>query len=584
MKYREIVKGRFLERPNRFVAYVELENQSDREKVHVKNTGRCEELLPKGATVYLEKAANPDRATAYDLVVVEKGERLINMDSQAPNEAVYEYLKEGKLFLDIVKIKREYTYQKSRFDFYIETEDKKILMEVKGVTLEDDGVVKFPDAPSERAVKHMEELIHAKKEGYEVYILFVVQMEGVKYFLPNKEKHLAFAETLQKASQAGVHILCRDCKITKDSMEIGKEVPIYLEERQAVAESLNPILLEFYDKNKRCLPWREEVSAYRVWVSEIMLQQTRVEAVKPYFTRFMETLPSNKSLAEASEEVILKLWEGLGYYNRVRNLQKAAQMIESEYAGVMPKEYDTLLTLPGIGSYTAGAVSSIAYQQVQPAVDGNVLRVMSRLFCDGRDILKQSVKQDWEQLLRSTMTKLRPGDFNQSLMEIGATICIPNGAPRCEICPLQTKCKALEAGTQLQYPFKEAKKKRVIEKRTVLILRNDKKIAISKRPDTGLLAGLYEFPSIEKSCTKKEVLAYLKDKDIKSLHIKKLSDEKHIFSHKEWHMTGYLVKLDELYEHLEVKDWIFVSLAEAQKTYTIPSAYSAYMRYLETIV
>ncbi len=375
MKYKEVVRGQFLQRPNRFIAYVELAGKM--EKVHVKNTGRCRELLLPGAVVYLEKSGNPGRSTAYDLIAVEKGDRLINMDSQAPNQAVGEWLKNGGFFPGLKLVRPETVYGHSRFDFYAETEQERIFIEVKGVTLEDSGVVRFPDAPSERAVKHVEELAEAKRDGYRVFVLFVIQMEEVKYFTPNRDTHPEFAEALCKAAEAGVEILAYDCRVTGDSLTLNRPVPVVLHPEEVPTAKRHPEdglfneysddiketlrleaipkpLLQWYDKNRRILPWREEPVPYRVWVSEIMLQQTRVEAVKPYFKRFMDALPDIRSLAEAEEEQLLKLWEGLGYYNRVRNLQKAAIQIQKDYGGEMPCEYEELLKLTGIGSYTAG--------------------------------------------------------------------------------------------------------------------------------------------------------------------------------------------------------------------------------------
>ncbi|MDE7287999.1 MAG: DNA/RNA nuclease SfsA [Oscillospiraceae bacterium] len=223
MRYENIVKGRFLARPNRFVAHVEINGRE--EICHVKNTGRCRELLVRGCTVYLDKAKNPDRKTKYDLVAVEKGQRLINMDSYAPNIAAGEFL--PKIFPNCI-IKPEYTYGNSRFDFYIEDKDRKILLEVKGVTLEQDGVVMFPDAPTERGLKHVNELISCTKKGYEAYLLFVIQMDKVKYFTPNSETHPEFGEALKKASQEGVKILAYDCAVTPEGMEIKSPVCINL--------------------------------------------------------------------------------------------------------------------------------------------------------------------------------------------------------------------------------------------------------------------------------------------------------------------------------------------------------------------
>lgn len=226
MEYEKIVRGRFIERPNRFVAYVEIGGR--RERVHVKNTGRCRELLTPGAEVYLEPGKSQARSTAYDLVAVEKDGQTVNMDSQAPNRVVLEWLRSGKLFPDIVSVRPETVYGSSRFDFYIETAGEKIFMEVKGVTLEEKGVALFPDAPSPRAVKHVEELIRAREEGYGAFILFVIQMKGVSCLLPNAQTHPEFARALQRAAGAGVRVLARDCLVTPESMEIADEVPVHL--------------------------------------------------------------------------------------------------------------------------------------------------------------------------------------------------------------------------------------------------------------------------------------------------------------------------------------------------------------------
>lgn len=226
MKYKKIVEGIFLERPNRFIAYVEINGH--KETVHVKNTGRCRELLIPGTAVFLEMSDNPDRKTKYDLVKVKKGNRIVNMDSQAPNKVVEEWLKDNNLYSNTTLIKREKTYEKSRFDFYIEGDGQKAWMEVKGVTLENDGVVSFPDAPSERAVKHIEHLIKARKEGYDAYVMFVVQMSGVKYFTPNYKTHEKFAEILRRAYEAGVKILAYECNVTETEMTISKPVKVVL--------------------------------------------------------------------------------------------------------------------------------------------------------------------------------------------------------------------------------------------------------------------------------------------------------------------------------------------------------------------
>ena len=241
-------------------------------------------------------------------------------------------------------------------------------------------------------------------------------------------------------------------------------------------------LISWYRQNKRILPWRDQKNAYYTWVSEIMLQQTRVEAVKPYFLRFIGELPDVKALAECPEEKLMKLWEGLGYYNRVRNMQSAAQVVVAEYGGVLPASYDELLALKGIGSYTAGAIASIAYDIPVPAVDGNVLRVFSRITEDRQDIMKQSVRRQVEEKLLGIMPKEAPGDFNQALMELGAVVCVPNGPARCTECPVAALCRAYHHGTVDELPVKAPKKKRTIENKTVLVIQDGECTAIRKRP------------------------------------------------------------------------------------------------------
>ena len=227
MKYNNIVEGRFIERPNRFIAKVEIGGVT--ETVHVKNTGRCRELLVKGTTVYLEKSNNPERKTGYDLIAVLKnGKTLINMDSQIPNAVTEEWLKKGNLFSKDAVIRREVTHNKSRFDFYIEEGGRKIFLEVKGCTLETDGIARFPDAPTERGVKHINELIDCVNEGFEAYILFVIQMKGIKHFEPNDKTHSAFGDALRNAESKGVRILAYDCNVTKDTIEIDKEIKVLL--------------------------------------------------------------------------------------------------------------------------------------------------------------------------------------------------------------------------------------------------------------------------------------------------------------------------------------------------------------------
>lgn len=325
-----------------------------------------------------------------------------------------------------------------------------------------------------------------------------------------------------------------------------------------------------------------------------MLQQTRVEAAKPYFYRFMEHFPTLLSLAEAKEEELLKCWEGLGYYSRARNLKKAAELVRDTYNGVLPASREKLLSLPGIGSYTAGAIASIAYGIAAPAVDGNVLRVLSRLTADREDILKPATKKRYETLIGAALQTLEgqegrlpyeaggslAGDFNQALIEVGALVCIPGGEPRCGECPLSTLCKARAQGVIGELPVKTPKKQRKIEEKTVLLLEYKDKIAIRKRKEDGLLASLYEFINLPGKMDAESVADLFKIRE----GIEPLPEAKHVFSHTEWHMSGYLLSLRAFpgpaFEKLAGKP-IFVSWDEARERYPIPSAFLAYKKFLD---
>lgn len=346
----------------------------------------------------------------------------------------------------------------------------------------------------------------------------------------------------------------------------------------ALKEIVTP-LLTWYDGHARILPWREDPSPYRVWVSEIMLQQTRVEAVKPYFERFIKELPTIQALADVSEDRLMKLWEGLGYYNRVRNMQKAAKELTREYNGQMPADFDKILELPGIGSYTAGAIASIAFGIPRPAVDGNVLRVVSRVQKSYEDIMKQSVRRRVEEQIRKIIPIDRTGDFNQSLIELGAIVCVPNGSPKCGECPLKNLCMAHKDGVELELPKKTPPKKRRIEDRTILVLLSDNKAALKKRPSKGLLAGLYELPNLEGRYDSEQILEYVKTLGLSPIRIQQLPDSRHIFSHIEWHMAGYAVKIEE--PDWEPEGFFFVEKEQMEESYSIPAAFGAYTEYFK---
>lgn len=328
---------------------------------------------------------------------------------------------------------------------------------------------------------------------------------------------------------------------------------------------VNP-LLEWFQLNKRDLPWRRTKDPYHIWVSEIMLQQTRVEAVKPYYERFLQTLPTVKDLAEADEETILKLWEGLGYYSRVRNMQKAAVQIMEEYNGSFPADHGKLLKLKGIGPYTAGAVGSIAFDLPVPAVDGNVLRVMSRITADPLDISLQATKKEWECRISDIMPKTHSGDLNQALMELGATVCLPNGMPKCDICPVRKYCEAYRRGSVLLYPVKAEKKARTMEFMNVFFCVSENKIALHKRGKKGLLSSLWELPNAERDLA---VPAALQDIGILNAEITPMKNQKHIFTHIEWHMDCYFVNVVKKTE----SELVWITKDEAEQAYALPSAF-----------
>lgn len=365
------------------------------------------------------------------------------------------------------------------------------------------------------------------------------------------------------------------------------------------SESLQRIcmpLLAWYEKNSRELEWRQNPLPYYVWVSEIMLQQTRVETVRPYFLRFVKELPDINHLARCSEERLLKLWEGLGYYSRVRNLKKAARIVADTYGGQLPADVRSLRSLPGIGSYTAGAIASIAFSIPEPAVDGNVLRVLSRITASDQCIDEPGVKASFEEWIRafleSEKERVSPGAFNQALMELGAVVCLPNGSPLCDKCPVCEMCLARNRDLIRSIPVRKQKNKRRIEDKTILVIRDSRRALIRKRPDKGLLAGLWELPNVKGHLTQDQALAEAEKLGVSPVRIRTLPEEKHIFSHVEWHMTGYLILAEEMepYEcRCTVKadgtvrktdSCLAVSTDRIQEEYSIPTAFARYTAWL----
>ena len=301
---------------------------------------------------------------------------------------------------------------------------------------------------------------------------------------------------------------------------------------------LPQLLLPWFYANKRDLPWRKDREPYHIWLSEIMLQQTRVEAVKGYYTRFLEKLPTIQALAEAEDDYLTKLWEGLGYYSRVRNLKKAAEVVIREHNGQFPKTYEEIRKLPGIGDYTAGAVCSIAFNEKTPAVDGNVLRVVSRLTDDDTPIDQPAMKKKVCTMLQAIYPE-QAGDFTQALMELGATVCGPNRKPDCENCPCREICLGYQNKTAENLPVKSPKKNRRQEDMTVLILCCDGQYALEKRENNGLLAGLWQFPNVKGHLEPEQLLDFLKKENIMVADILRQSEKKHIFTHIQWNMRGY---------------------------------------------
>ena len=349
--------------------------------------------------------------------------------------------------------------------------------------------------------------------------------------------------------------------------------PCYDDAMKRLNETEIALLLEWYGEHKRSLPWREDVTPYRVWVSEIMLQQTRVEAAREYYLRWMARFPTVTDLAHAEEEEVLKLWEGLGYYSRARNLHRAARIVEERYGGVLPSDPKELRSLPGIGAYTVGAILSIAFSLPEPAVDGNVMRVYSRLTAEGFDQSKDEVRREIADGLRPLIPEGRSSDFTQSLFELGALICLPNAAPRCESCPLAGECEAHRLGKELSYPVPVEKAEKRRETLTVLVLEHEGRYAVRKRPAKGLLAGLWELPHLSGEISTEEVSALYPGE------IVPLPAATHVFTHIVWQMSGYLVHLRE---EPQDNSLVFVTPKALAEAYPLPSAFSAYKKFLSS--
>lgn len=338
-------------------------------------------------------------------------------------------------------------------------------------------------------------------------------------------------------------------------------------EKQALPDNLPALLLPWFAENARDLPWRADREPYHVWLSEVMLQQTRVEAVRGYYARFLAALPDIPALAAAEPETLNKLWEGLGYYSRVRALQRAAQEIMERYGGVFPRDYAAVRALPGVGDYTAGAICSICFDAPTPAVDGNVLRVAARLTADTRCVDEEKTKRAVREALRAVYPAGRCGDFTQALMELGATICVPNGAPACAACPLAGVCQSAGGGWKA-LPVRRAKKARRREALTVFILRCGEKTALRRRPDSGLLAGLWEFPNVPGHLDAAAAVAQAEAWGVRPLDIERELRRSHIFTHVEWDMRCFYLRCAAA-----PAGFVWAARAELDGEYALPTAF-----------
>ena len=348
-------------------------------------------------------------------------------------------------------------------------------------------------------------------------------------------------------------------------------------EERSILSQLSGALLPWYRENHRDLPWRKDRQPYHIWLSEIMLQQTRVEAVKGYYARFLSALPDIESLADCDDEMLHKLWEGLGYYSRVRNLKKAAQVILTQHNSEFPRTHKEILELPGIGDYTAGAICSIAFDQPTPAVDGNVLRVCSRLLNDSSPIDLPATKKR----ITAALAEVYPteaGDFTQALMELGATLCGPNRKPDCESCPCRSFCLGYKHRTAEQLPVKSPKKEKRQEDKTVFIFRCDGRYALEKRPERGLLAGLWQFPNVSSKLTTEAALQEAEQMGLHPRELLRQVERKHIFTHIQWNMTGIYMDVAETEGNFQ---WFTAEQINAQAA--LPTAFRLFWEEMDNV-
>lgn len=335
----------------------------------------------------------------------------------------------------------------------------------------------------------------------------------------------------------------------------------------SIYKLLPDTLLPWYKQNARELPWRKDTEPYHIWISEIMLQQTRVEAVRSYYLRFLEQLPSIHALAEAPEGRLFKLWEGLGYYNRARNLQKAARVITTQYNGHFPEQYENIRALPGIGPYTAGAIASICFNLPYAAVDGNVLRIITRITENDAPIDCMQTKTEIAAQLEKVYPKNNCGQFTQALMELGATICTPK-LPKCTDCPANKFCRAYANETVLQYPVKQPKKDKRLEKRTIFLLQCEDRYALTKRTENGLLSGLWQLPNVLGKMDVNQALLSADTFGVQPMELCKQMHRDHIFTHIKWQMTCYHILCSR-----KTPDFVWATMQEIQNSYALPTAF-----------
>ena len=367
-----------------------------------------------------------------------------------------------------------------------------------------------------------------------------------------------------------------DMKKDNKKVETGLNEGNLIKWQEAEIEDFQHLILTWYKGNRREMPWREDPSPYRIWISEIMLQQTRVDTVIPYFNSFMERYPTVESLASSDEDELMKYWEGLGYYSRIRNIRETAVNIVSNYGGQIPKTYDELLKLKGIGEYTAGAIASEAFGQKVPAVDGNVFRVFARLTAKEDDLRDLKFQKQLKEAVKSVLPQDETGDFNQGLIELGALICIPKGSPKCGLCPVKELCLSNKLNLQDRIPVKSKAKQRTVQEKTVFILQYGDKFAVRKRDDQNLLAGLFEIPNVEGFYTPDEAKTVIEEMGfvVSDLHV--LKDRKVVFTHIEWILQGYYVHVKNDHEQ-----YIFETKENLVQKYTLATAFREYLNLME---